>query len=250
MKVFISWSGERSRAMARALREWLPLVLPVTPWTSDADIAAGDRWRRRVDEELNDVNVGIACVTPENQHAPWLLFEAGALSKAVRDGAALCALLVPGMPTSELTEPLSAFQALVGNEAGVRRLVTDLNVRVQAPRTEAQLDTLFRSLWPALNEKLENLPEVETTPRRKLDDKIDELLTLVRALNRPPRPPRMPADVLNKDAEAQAAVGRLSTKALLDIVRGSVTPGDQALVDPSVLSAVTGYLLAKGKMPP
>ena len=33
MHVFISWSGERSKALAVALRDWLPLVLHyVEPW--------------------------------------------------------------------------------------------------------------------------------------------------------------------------------------------------------------------------
>lgn len=27
MKIFLGWSGERSKALAEAMREWLPLVL-------------------------------------------------------------------------------------------------------------------------------------------------------------------------------------------------------------------------------
>ena len=42
MRVFISWSGERSKVLAQALKEWLPLVLHnVEPWMSEVDIAAG-----------------------------------------------------------------------------------------------------------------------------------------------------------------------------------------------------------------
>lgn len=42
MRVFVSWSGERSREVAKAFRDWLPLVLHYAePWVSDADIEAG-----------------------------------------------------------------------------------------------------------------------------------------------------------------------------------------------------------------
>ena len=45
MRIFISWSGERSHQLAHALHESLPLVLHyVKPWLSQADISAGDRW--------------------------------------------------------------------------------------------------------------------------------------------------------------------------------------------------------------
>ncbi len=49
MKVFISWSGERSQLLAQALHGWLPLVLHyVQPWLSEADVSAGDRWAQAV----------------------------------------------------------------------------------------------------------------------------------------------------------------------------------------------------------
>lgn len=45
MKVFISWSGTRSKAMANALKEWIPLIVQhAKPFVSDKDISAGDRW--------------------------------------------------------------------------------------------------------------------------------------------------------------------------------------------------------------
>ena len=41
MKVFISWSGTRSKALAVALKEWLPLILQYAkPWVSDKDISS------------------------------------------------------------------------------------------------------------------------------------------------------------------------------------------------------------------
>ena len=84
MKVFIGWGGDRSKAAAIALRNWLPRVLQdVKPWMSEIDIGAGARWGPEVDRELSDTKFGILCVTADNAETPWLLFEAGAVAKTV-----------------------------------------------------------------------------------------------------------------------------------------------------------------------
>jgi hypothetical protein len=67
VKLFISWSGERSKALAIAFRDWLPLVLHyVEPWLSEADIEAGERWAQSVAKELGSSKFGVVCVTSEN----------------------------------------------------------------------------------------------------------------------------------------------------------------------------------------
>ena len=79
MKVFISWSGAKSKAVADALGEWLPQVLQsVVPFVSSDSIRAGGRWQAEVASALEETSVGIVCVTTDNQVEPWLNFEAGA----------------------------------------------------------------------------------------------------------------------------------------------------------------------------
>jgi TIR domain len=111
MKVFISWSGPRSKAVAEALRDWLPDVMQaVKPWVSSEDIRKGKQWNLELTRELEGTHVGVICLTPENLTAPWLLFEAGALSKLQTEkDAHVCTYLV-NMPYTDVTGPLAGFQ--------------------------------------------------------------------------------------------------------------------------------------------
>jgi hypothetical protein len=53
VKVFISWSEERSKAVGLALRQWLPKVFQnIEIWMS-TDIPAGAMWLQRLMEHLN-----------------------------------------------------------------------------------------------------------------------------------------------------------------------------------------------------
>src|SRR6267142_2388272 len=108
--VFISWSKETSRRVAVALRSWLPEVIQnISVWVSDIDIAAGSRNATEISDSLLKAKVGIVCLTPSNLVAPWLLFEAGAISKAVGNKNFVCPYLF-GLKITAIQKPLADFQ--------------------------------------------------------------------------------------------------------------------------------------------
>ena len=126
MNIFLSWSGQTSRQIALALRDWLPKVIQaIDPWISSEDIEKGARWSAGVATELKATKAGVVCVTPDNQEAPWLNFEAGALSKTV-DREMVCTYLFRLKP-SEVTGPLAQFQHTLANKEDTLRMLATLN---------------------------------------------------------------------------------------------------------------------------
>jgi len=184
MKVFISWSGERSKAVANALRDWLPLVLQqVEPWVSDKDISAGDRWAQAIAGELETSNFGIICITPENLNSEWILFESGALSKSMLDAKVIPLLF--GLELSDLSGPLSQFQALKVEEDGIMDIVKAINQVAENKASDDIVAQLVPTLWPTLNAALEKIPATQTSgksarPQREI---LEELVSGVRNLN-------------------------------------------------------------------
>jgi TIR domain len=83
MKIFIGWSGAKSKLLAKALYDWLPNVLQnVEPYMSE-EIEKGTSWASEIGNEVQNSDFGLCCITRDNLTAPWLHFEAGALSKVV-----------------------------------------------------------------------------------------------------------------------------------------------------------------------
>lgn len=59
MKLFISWSGNRSKHIAQALRHWLPTVIQqLKPWMSDVDLQKGSEWNQMLTAELEGTPFG------------------------------------------------------------------------------------------------------------------------------------------------------------------------------------------------
>lgn len=67
MKVFISWSGERSRKVAELLDDWLQCVIQAPePWMSSKDIDRGALWFTEISDQLAGTGIGIVCLIKEN----------------------------------------------------------------------------------------------------------------------------------------------------------------------------------------
>lgn len=186
MDVFISWSGERSRAAADALRNWLPKIInAIKPWLSSEDIDKGARWSTDVAMRLESAKAGIICLTPNNLHSDWILFEAGALSKTLKN-TFVCPFLI-GLEPADVKGPLAQFQATRATKKDLLQLLKTLNAALEGSAlTDSHIDEAFEVWWPKLNTELNRLPSDGPTgrPSRNERDLLEEILELVRNQNR------------------------------------------------------------------
>jgi hypothetical protein len=187
MKVFISWSGDRSKQLAQQLKSWLPKVIQsLDPWMSVEDIRAGGRWLFEVTRQLEESSFGIVCLTPENLREPWILFEAGALGKAL-ETASVCPYLL-GVEPSAISGPLAQFQAKRANKGETLTLLESMNANVagdemQHQLTDALLREAFEKWWPDLEAAIKAIPDRADAPARRNDrDMVEEILNLMRQI--------------------------------------------------------------------
>ena len=163
MKVFISWSGNKSHKVAMVFREWLPSVIQsLIPYVSSEDIDKGARWSTDIAKELEDSTFGILCVTKDNMHAPWLSFEAGALSKTV-DKAFVSPFLFD-IKRSEVDGPILQFQSTIFEKDDIKKLIQTLNKACGEDGISAtMLDKAFDVWYPTLESELNKLKEITET---------------------------------------------------------------------------------------
>lgn len=188
MDVFISWSGQRSQQLAKALHDWLPNVIQaIRPYMSTESIRKGASWFEDIGQRLQDADFGIICVTPENQNEPWLLYEAGALAK--KSGENRAAPLILGMKDTDLAGPLSLTQATSLDKDDMLRLLQTINGLSEGRRlNDEQLSASLERWWADLASEIESIKHhpgpVKVEEPRADRDLLEELVELTRRLNR------------------------------------------------------------------
>lgn len=199
MNVFVSWSGERSNMLAKALARWIPLVLQGTEvFYSPESIVKGDLWMADLAQSLEETNFGIVCVTRENQNQPWLLYEAGALSKL--NYARVIPYTLDFGP-GELTGPLGALNGASAAKDKKQdenapptfehakeetfKIVRSLNLIRPVKLEMSQLRETFDVWWPKLEEKIRAIPDSELPPPEapELGDEVAEMKRILRHLS-------------------------------------------------------------------
>ncbi len=183
--IFISWSGPRSKHVARALNEWLPTVLQsARPWFSKLSIEKGSRPLAEISAALESIEVGISCLTPENLTSPWILYEAGALSKRIGQKSRLCTYLLGGLGPEGVAPPLGMFQHTRADKDETKQMLSSINAAIsEDPVPEPALDKLFERMWPDLEKEIKAMPAPEETVpgKRPVEDMVAEMLDMMRA---------------------------------------------------------------------
>lgn len=205
MKVFISWSGELSNQIAKELSIWLPSIIQsVEVFYSPEDIKKGENWDARLTSELENSDFGIVCLTSENVMAPWIHFEAGALSK--KFDSKVAAIMVD-VVTSDIQGPLSRFQATKLEKEDFYKLIKDINEESGNKIDESILKNTFDAIWEKMYEKIASIINASqstkknkgTQKEKNMNDILEELLQLVRKqdalLNNPEK--LLPIDYFN-----------------------------------------------------
>lgn len=187
MKVFVSWSGRRSRVVAEMLSEWIKCVLQASqPWISTQHIDKGAIWFSEISDQLRDTAAGIVCLTQENKNKPWILFETGALAKGLSANR-VCTFLVDLTPT-DIEDPLAQFNHTTPERTSVWRLVNTLNSCLESGRLDERvLKQVFDTYWPKFESDfasaLEATPQEATAAPRSEDSILAEILANTRSLS-------------------------------------------------------------------
>jgi hypothetical protein len=185
MKVFISWSGELSKQLAEALRNWLPATLQyVKPYFTPADIEKGAKWNDEVSKELEAAKVCIIALTRESLSSQWVMFEAGAIS---RGQTPVCAILFDIEPT-DVQGPLESFQATKFSKKEILQLLHTINAKAEdRALDETTLKNVFEKWWPDLEDQLNEIIEaakIRPKSQKVRDDRslLEEAVGLTRAI--------------------------------------------------------------------
>jgi len=157
MRIFTSWSGERSKAAALGLKSLLQDLFEdaVQVFVSD-HISPGEAWAQRLGTELERSEYGILCLTQDNFQAPWLLFEAGAIAKKFGTSR-IVPYLIEALPLAAERSPLAQFQHVRADRDGTHRLVEAINNIRETPKPMDRLERSFAKWWPDLEQTLNSL---------------------------------------------------------------------------------------------
>lgn len=181
--VFISWSGEKSQKIAEELRTWIPSVLQFAqPYFTPRDIEKGTKWNSEISKKLSESSVGIICLTKDNLQSPWILFEAGALSKDINESR-VCTLLC-GIENTDVTGPLTTFQSTSFEKSDVRDLLLTINDSGKDKKLSTDtFERVFEKWWPDIERSVQEIisssggNDDEVRSDREI---LEELLSLTR----------------------------------------------------------------------
>ncbi len=155
-KIFISWSGSPSREVAILLESYLKIWIPFpnVEWflssSTESGIESGDRFMRTLDKNLQESDFGILVLTKNNIDSPWILFEAGAISKNVEISKVVPFLI--NRDINDIEKPLNSFHYVDLEEDKILKLIITITKYIFSGKEisvelKIQLENKLRNTW-------------------------------------------------------------------------------------------------------
>jgi hypothetical protein len=154
VKIFVSWSKELSKDVAKLLKEWLPKVIQSVEVFISTEIIKGVLWSDEIQKQLNGTKMGILCVTERNKNEPWLLFEAGGISMYSRK---VCTLLIDLSSEDMVLSPLHLFNATKIDKSDMYLLIKTINEEAETSLSENRLEDSFNTHWDEFEKKFDEI---------------------------------------------------------------------------------------------
>gem|GEM_PF-5535859 len=157
-KLFMSWSGEQSKQIAKLFVEELKKGFgSIETYFTPEDLMHGKRWGGELAEELEKTKYGILILTKQNHLKPWINFEAGAISKNYKNSMVwpICF----DFSKSELEVPLSLFQAADFNKEEFKKMLKEIVELING--LDINFDTNYEMFWNGLESKIKSIPMAE-----------------------------------------------------------------------------------------
>ena len=175
MKIFISWSGHKSNKVAMAFREWL-LNFSINKediFVSSEDIDMGSKWLTELSNALEEGDFSILSMTKENITAPWIMFEAGALSK-FKDESRVCPFLFDLTDDDIVNNPIKQFQNTKCEKDEIFKLVKAINKANSNKLEDKSLRAAFNGCFNELNQSLNKIKKDTNKDTKSKNTKICE----------------------------------------------------------------------------
>jgi hypothetical protein len=131
------------------------MLYDVSTFMSQESIPSGSDWATVLARELQGSIFTIVCLTPQNLSSPWLLYEAGALTREPEQR--LCALLLGGVTVQDIPGPLSRYQHRTWSRDQFEVLMRDIRAILAEPPTEKEFDASLKQHWPEISTRYDEL---------------------------------------------------------------------------------------------
>jgi len=187
MKVFLSWSGTKSRLYAEVFNKYISIIIPgIETFMSSEEIDKGMRWGDKIAKELHGTDYGILFVTNDNVSSSWLNFEAGALSKSI-DAGRVAPLLIDAKIEELAGTPISQFQASLFDKDELKKLIISIAKSGSTTKVEI-VSQYFEKFWADIEREIEEKILLDSSLKKSpepsaLEKTLNEISNLIKRQN-------------------------------------------------------------------